>query len=145
MRKTKERAGRRWGLLVPLGLGAAALLAAGGFVRELARSRQIDREIRSLKAEADGLRVRNFQISSLEASLRNGEFLEREARVKLGLQKEGEQVVVLRKESPTPAAGTPDPEEDAPPEWSNPKKWWIAFADPKSFEDYVDSRRSATR
>ncbi len=131
---------RRLGWLVA-GLAAASLLAGAGFVSETLRARQIDLEIRDLKNEADGLRVRNFQISSLQTSLESGEFIEREARMKLGLQKEGEHVVVLTKAVPAPAAS--GPAARSPGEgWSNAKKWWMYFADPRAFEDYARSRTS---
>ncbi len=142
MRKTLDRSTRRLGWLVA-GLAAAALLTGIGFVREALRARQIAREIQALKQEADSLRVRNFQASSLQASLESGEFLEREARMKLGLQKEGERVVVLRKDVPQPvkADATSEPAAEI---WSNTKKWWMYFADPHAFAEYARSR-NATR
>ncbi len=140
MRKSSERAPRRLSWLVA-GLAATVLLAGTGFAREALRARQIDQEIRALKQEAESLRVRNFQVSSLQASLESGEFLEREARMKLGLQKEGERVVVLRKDAPQ----APKNEASSAPafeEWSNAKKWWISFADPHAFAEYVRSRNA---
>lgn len=145
MRKTTERAPRRLGWLVA-GLAAVALLAGVGFTRETLRTRQVDREIKALRQEADRLRIHNFQVSSLQASLDSGEFLEREARMKLGLQKVGEQVVVLRKEERNTATS---PEEGLAPRslgeggWSNAKKWWNYFADPHAFADYARSRSAA--
>ena len=138
MRKTSERAPRRFGWLLA-GLAAITLLAGVGFAREALRTRQIDREIQALREEADRLRIHNFQVSSLQASLDSGEFLEREARMKLGLQKEGEQVVVLRKEEY--AASAPLEEGSASrglgEGWFNAKKWWNYFADPHAFAEYA--------
>ncbi len=140
MRTSSERTPKRLSWLVA-GLAATALLAGMGFAREAFRARRIDQEIQALKQEAESLRVRNFQVSSLQASLESGEFLEREARVKLGLQKEGERVVVLRKDAPQApkyeAASAPVFEE-----WSNAKKWWISFADPHAFSEYVRTRNT---
>ena len=131
-----------------LGLAIAALsvvmvLTGAGFVREVLRARQIDAQIRALKDEAQRLQVRNFQVSSLEASMRNGEYLEREARLKLGLQKQGEQVVVLRKDA-APAQAASAVAADATPDWTNPKKWWMLFADPKSYEAYDSARHASS-
>jgi len=143
MRKKTEHGARRLGWLMAV-LALLAALSGAGFAREYFRSRQIDAEIRSLNEEAQRLQVRNFQISSLEASLQNGEYLEREARLKLGLRKDGEQVVVLRKEdgaAPSQAV-TAVPQE---PGWSNPKKWWTLFVDPKAYEAYASNRRTAAR
>ena len=137
MRK-HDRPEGRIGWLVA-GLAVLALLAGAGFVRETLRARQIDREIQALKDEADRLRVKNFEISALESSLSSGEFLEREARMKLGLQKAGEQAVVVRaSETHVAAAAAPQPEA-----WSNPKRWWTYFTDPEAFKDYVADARDA--
>jgi cell division protein FtsB len=125
-------------------LAIMAALSGAGFAREYFRSRQIDAEIRSLKDEAQRLQVRNFQVSSLAASLKNGEYLEREARLKLGLRKEGEQVVVIRNSDPKkPAPSTSGSAQE--PSWSNPKKWWTLFVDPKAYDTYVSSRLTAER
>lgn len=141
MQKKTAHTKNRLGLIVA-GLGVLAVITGAGFVREYLRSRQIDQEILSLKQEADRLQVRNFQVSSLEASLQNGEYLEREARLKLGLRKEGEQVVVLQQ----PEAPAPSPAAQAAaqePGWSNPKKWWTLFVDPKAYEAYASSHADA--
>lgn len=139
-KKTKHASGRLGWLVAALAV--LAVLSGAGFGREYLRSRQIDAEIRSLKEEADRLQVRNFQVSSLEASLQNGEYLEREARLKLGLRKEGEQVVVLRKEE-APTASPAVQAAAQEPAWSNPKKWWTLFVDPKAYDAYASSRRAA--
>ncbi|HTK60287.1 MAG TPA: septum formation initiator family protein [Candidatus Baltobacteraceae bacterium] len=139
MRKHDRPEGRlRW---LVAGLAVFAVLAGGAFVRETVRSRQIDHEIEALQNEAERLRVRNFQISALESSLSSGEFLEREARMKLGLQKEGEQAVVIRKEETRAAAGAAEAEPPKP--WSNTKKWWTYFTDPEAFRDYAATVRAA--
>ncbi|HJV32767.1 MAG TPA: septum formation initiator family protein [Patescibacteria group bacterium] len=138
MRKHDRPEGRLPWLVA--GLAVFAVLAGGAFVRETVRARQIDREIAALKDEAERLRVRNFEISALESSLSSGEFLEREARMKLGLQKEGEQAVVVRKEDARPAASAATSDR---PVWSNAKKWWTYFTDPEAFRNYVAIARGA--
>ncbi|WKZ29090.1 MAG: septum formation initiator family protein [Patescibacteria group bacterium] len=144
MRKTSERAPRRLGWLVA-GLSAVTLLAGVGFARETFRTRQVDREIQALRLEAERLRIHNFQVSSLQASLDSGEFLEREARMKLGLQKVGEQVVVLRKEDRVAAAPLEEglASRSLDESWSNAKKWWNYFADPHALADYARARSAA--
>ena len=78
--------------------------------------------------------------------MKSGEYLEREARLKLGLRKEGEQVVVLRKEGASaPSSDSSPAAPAAEPDWSNPKKWRVMFIDPKAYEAYADSRRVAGR
>lgn len=135
MRKHARPEGRF--LWLAAGLAAFAVLAGGAFVRETVRARQIDREIAALKGEADRLRVRNFEISALESSLSSGEFLEREARMKLGLQKAGEQAVVVRAADTPPETDAHRADSEDPPDWSNAKKWWTYFTDPEAFRTYV--------
>lgn len=122
-------------------LAALALLAGAGFVRELVRSRQIDREIRALHEEAERLRARNFEVARLQSSIGSSEFLEREARLKLGLRKDGEQVVVLRKHDASLGEGTKEDLLSAAAssegEWSNPKKWFMYFADRNAYDAYL--------
>jgi cell division protein FtsB len=132
MRKHDRPEGRLPWLVA--GLAAFALLSGAAFVRETVRARQIDREIAELAQEAERLRVRNFQISALESSLSSGEFLEREARLKLGLQKAGEQAVVVRAPESHVTEAAPRPQAEA---WSNTKKWWTYFIDPEAFRNYV--------
>jgi hypothetical protein len=114
-------------------------MAGTGFVREWLRGRQIDREVRALREESERLRARNFEIASLHALIDSGEYLEREARTKLGLRREGEQVVVIRKED---ARTAPDAQARLVDRglgegWSNPKKWLMVFADPAAFKEYA--------
>jgi cell division protein FtsB len=120
-----------------LGLALGSFAAAIGFGREVLRSRQIDREIAELKSESERLRARNFEIASLHASLSSGEYVEREARTKLNLQKEGERVVVVRKEAESP----PGSSEAPAPEWTNVKKWWTYFTNRQALEDYARARQ----
>ena len=141
MRKHARPEGRLLWLVA--GLAAFAVLAGGAFVRETVRARQIDREIDALRGEAERLRVRNFEISALESSLSSGEFLEREARTKLGLQKEGEQAVVVRAEEARPSADASASDDQGRKAWSNPKKWWTYFTDPEAFRNYVAIARDA--
>ena len=144
MRKHDRPEGRglRW---LVAGLAVLAVVVGAGFLREHARSRQIDREIRALKDEAERLRVRNFEITALESSLSSGEFLEREARMKLGLQKEGEQAVVVRTAPTAPDAGDGAlAQAEVPGEaWSNPRKWWTYFTDPQAYRAYVELARGS--
>lgn len=123
--------------LAAAALAALALLAGAGFVRELVRSRQIDREIRALHEEAERLRARNFEIARLQSSIGSSEFLEREARLKLGLRKDGEQVVVLRKRDALAQGDEAPRSPKGGAGWSNPKKWFMYFADRNAYDAYL--------
>lgn len=121
-----------------IGLGVVAVLAAGSFTREIARNRQINREIAALKDESERLQARNFELLSMGASLDKPDFLEREARLKLNLRKEGERVVVLR-QAPTSSS----PLVSAAPEvWSNPHKWWVYFTDRQAYDEHLRASRT---
>lgn len=123
--------------LIILVFAALTGLMGVSLARESLRSRQIDREIAALQAEAERLRVKNFEISSLTRVLDDRDYLEREARLKLNLRKEGERVVVLTDPVPAAGGGLSGPPsrkdsagailEDAKEGWSNPKKWWAYF------------------
>lgn len=121
-----------------VGLAVLAGLLGMGLVRETLRSRQIDREISGLKKEAESLRARNFEVAALTSSLDDEEFLEREARLKLGLKKAGEDVVVLKKDdmaSDVRRVLVRDDGESS--DWTTAKKWWMYFADRRSYDDYA--------
>jgi len=129
---------RRKTTWIMIGLGVLVVLIGAGFAREIARSHQIDREITALRDEAESLRTRNFEIASLTRSLNDEDFLEREARLKLGLRKEGESVVVLRRsEHGTMVAERAGEGSQATQEWSNPNKWWKYFSDRTAYNDYA--------
>lgn len=130
---TKFGARLRW---LILGLAVLAVLASSGFIREALRSRQINREIASLKAESENLRAKNFQITSLQGAADQQEFLEREARLNLNLKKEGEQVVVVKSASDLKPQ-TPDLAPQAPlGTLTNAHRWWLYFTDRNVYDKY---------
>lgn len=66
--------------------------------REFLRSREIQKEISALQEQADQLAVRNVTLSQLQTAVQTESFIEREARLKLGLKKPGEEMVVVKEE-----------------------------------------------
>lgn len=140
-RGTKKRsspARLKWALI---GLATLAGLFAMGLVRETIRSRQINGEIVKLQEEAESLRARNFEIANLTASLEDEEFLEREARLKLGLKKAGEEVVILKQDSPSSGIRrVSGASVDVFEKWSPAKKWWMYFSDRTRYDDYAVRR-----
>jgi cell division protein FtsB len=127
---------------IVIGFAALAALIAVDFFRELARSRQIDREIASLKEEAERLRARNFEIRSLQAAAQKDEYFEREARLKLNLRKEGERVIILqRRDADLSSEALAKGEAGGEGGWSNPRRWWTYFADRKSYDQYAAELR----
>ncbi len=66
------------------------------FGREFFRSREIQSEIQKLQTQADTLAARNVALSELQIAIQTESFIEREARLKLGMKKPGEEVVVIK-------------------------------------------------
>lgn len=128
-----------------LGLVVLSGFASVGFVREALRSRQIDRQIADLKAESDSLKAKNFQLSSLNASVGEQEFLERQARTELNLKKEGEQVVVVKPADIRPANIASALIADVTGPISNAHKWWLYFSDRKAYDRYAASIHDANQ
>jgi cell division protein FtsB len=120
--------------LLVVGAAALAVFVGIGFARETIRARQIDGEISALREESERLRARTLEIRSLKTALGKEEFLEREARTKLNLQKEGERVVIVRRDGAAPEADARPLEQEA---WTNPKKWWTYFTDRPTYDAYV--------
>lgn len=124
-------------------INAVVLVALGfSFGREWVRNREIQSEIARLQTEAQSLQARNLQIADLNTAFRTESFIEREARLKLGMKKPGENVVVIQGDGSTPvvatdsvegtAAEAADPRillalEDDSEELANPSKWWQYF------------------
>ncbi|MGE5297669.1 MAG: FtsB family cell division protein [Acidobacteriaceae bacterium] len=88
----------------------------------LVQKREVDTEIGQLKSESDRINRENQQLSELIKYLGTSEYAERQAREQLNMQKPGEQVVVLPKESDQQNSAS----ETAPVK-SNPRKWLDYF------------------
>jgi hypothetical protein len=63
------------------------------------RNQQIQNSIIDLEQQAARLEQRNIEIAKINAQLESEAFLEQEARLRLGLVKEGERVVVISEDS----------------------------------------------
>lgn len=124
-------------------INAVVLVALGfSFGREWVRNREIQSEIARLQGEAQSLQTRNLQIADLNTAFRTESFIEREARLKLGMKKPGENVVVIQGEGSAgvsvsnAADGGAEPSDDPRSllaaadgalELANPSKWWQYF------------------
>lgn len=76
--------------------GAVVIMIAVSSGREFYRNYIIEREIHALERQSKELEARRLELLNLAARLASGEFIEEEARVRLGLKKEGETAVVVR-------------------------------------------------
>jgi cell division protein FtsB len=122
-----------------LNLVVLAVLAVA-FGREYIRDHEIQADITALQAKADELAARNLQIMELHAALQTESYIEKEARLKLGMKKPGEQVVVVKTDQNAVAEGwaltdTPAVRKTAPMAIANPTKWWYYFFDKNQFNN----------
>jgi cell division protein FtsL len=132
--KTKASGKIISGLFFLAGLTVLVLIGIS-LGKETYRKRQVQKEIEGLQDQVNQLNQENSELNNLIAYFSTQEFQEKEAREKLNLQKDNEQMVVLRKE----LAGKKDEEstetqttvapEDPSPNW---QKWLKHFFDQKN-------------
>ncbi len=67
--------------------------------KETINRRQINEKIRSLEGEVKSLESENFILADTLTEWQSGNRLEKEARLKLGLKKEGEKVIIINREA----------------------------------------------
>ena len=106
-------------------------------VKEIVNRHQINETIKQYEAEVVKLEKENQEISELIETWQTGRPLEKEARLKLGLQKPGENtVLILREEADQSAKTIIDPNSqvygtvvvaDGQKNISNFQKWWQYF------------------
>ncbi|MFH0928049.1 MAG: septum formation initiator family protein [bacterium] len=91
--KPKE-GGSAWQIVVTV-LAIAAIFVSLNFGRELYNNYQVDLEINNLKEKAKSLEAEQLSLASWKEKLESQDFLEAEARMKMGLKKPGENVVII--------------------------------------------------
>jgi len=110
------------------------LLAFFGFTlaREALKNYEVTKEIKDLERQAAEMESRNSELAILSKKLGTADFLEKEARLKFGLKKEGEAAAIIispaKAEDSSKAAVEAAREEK---EMSNLKKWWLYFFGPR--------------
>lgn len=118
-------------------LGIIVLLIVLVMIRlglEWQKHKDIKDEIARLQNEAEALEGRNLEILELSRELTTEEFMEREARLRLGMQKPGEKVLVVGN---TGELRSRDIEVKAPgaSRRANAKRWWYYFFDHEKFAE----------
>lgn len=115
------------------------------FGREFARNWEIQKEIKSLEAEAEDLQSQHLEIEKLVTAAGTEAFVEKEARLKLGLSKSGENVVIIEEEQVNNSGNSYNNDannqvlnssviiDSSPTSIANPKKWWYYFFDINKF------------
>lgn len=91
------------------------LLSAWGFAGEYSRDRDLSAEIVRLQSQAADLEAANVQAAQQSRDLASDQAAEREARLKLGLMRPGEEVVVVRGAPTTASSDVSDAVPASPP------------------------------
>lgn len=112
---------RRGPRLLALGGAAFAVFLLVNFLRAVKEDRVLEAEIKHLAAEAATIEQKNTELRGQKQQLESEEYLEREARTKLGYRKEGESVLVIERESKNMKHETRSNDP------SNPVLWWRYF------------------
>lgn len=103
-----------------VGAIVAIVVTVSAMVREGQRRKMVAKEIRTMQEEVARLEQQRNRLGDLIRSAESPEFLEREARLRLGLQRPGESVLIVP-EVTGAATGNETTPEALP---SNPQKWW---------------------
>lgn len=122
----------RWSWLFAGG-GVLLVLTSISSARETYQGWKVNQEIHGLRAQVEALEGRRVHLTETLARLQAPDAVDREARVRLGLQKPGEQVFVLREpgtltaslDHPALTASTDDEQEEP-----NTRKWFRYFFHP---------------
>lgn len=143
----------RWRFLIVVNLLIVIFLALS-LGRNVVRSRAIDAEIDALQGQADELSTSNQEMLNLQTARQTESFIEREARLKLGLKKPGETVVVIQdtQSQNLSEESTADPTDPlgyvidestghvplSGNSLANPLKWWYYFFDKSTYDSLLD-------
>ena len=96
--------------------------------KESYRKYQTHKEVTSFKREIESLKEKNQALSNLLDYFGSEKSLEKEARLKLNLLKEGEKLVIITPDKETDSRNQPS-EDTEKEQSSNFKKWlrWLGF------------------
>lgn len=85
---------------------------------------QTNQEIKKLQQQIDELQKSNGDLAEMEKYFQSDEFLEKEAKLKLNLIRDGEKLIIVKQEENIAAAEVQKEETE---NISNIKKWWLYF------------------
>ncbi len=121
----------RWPLLVAAS-GTLFLVVGISTVRETYREWQVDQEIRQMQAQIEQYEGHKLSLVELLTRLDSNEALDKEARMRLGLRKPGERVIILQGADGMQASWQDDLQtehvnQQAPDMRSNARRWLDYF------------------
>ena len=141
----------RWRFLIVLNFFVIIFLGIS-FGREIIRNRSIGSEIAQLQEQADSLATKNIEMMELKTAIQTESYIEREARLKLGMKKPGETVYIIQEqtEDQSQAKTAEDPHDpfglviqdsQSTILVANPTKWWYYFFDKQSYNTFSPYER----
>lgn len=132
----------RWFYIVNVLL---VLIVGFSFVREIVHSRDITHQIQSLQKQSELLQAQHLAIGDLKNAVQTESYVEREARLKLGLKKPGESLVILKNDqavrstdnSSTSRQESREEEQEKTSQkpLANSSKWWYYFFNKQAYRD----------
>lgn len=116
-------------IIIFLGLVSGSLIGFAIY-KETYKKIQVEKEIQALKDEADKIKRDNVDLTDKLSYLESKDFQEKEAKDKLNLQTEGENLVIIKPSlgKPLENSGPSEPEKaEIIIKKSNVQKWWEYF------------------
>lgn len=98
--------------------------------KNVSKRYNINKEVRELGKEIEELEYKNKDLKDLIIYLESDQFVEEQARLNLGLKKEGEQAIVIEDISPRQLLDSGEEnsgELASAKNLTNPQKWWRYF------------------
>jgi len=86
---------------------------------------QTSQEIKKLQNKIDEMQKNNGDLAETEKYFQSEEFLEKEAKLKLNLVRDGEKLIIVKQEKTIAPTEVQEKTENI----SNIKKWWLYFFD----------------
>lgn len=109
-------------------LGASILaLTFSSYIKIILQKAAIQKEISNLRSEKEKLEANNKDLASLLDYFASESYKEREARLKLNLQKSGEQVIIISQEEDAVSGNDSKKDNQNSSDVPNFKKWWDYF------------------
>lgn len=122
--------------LTMLGLGILTLISIP-LAKNISQRHKIDEEVGKMQEEISRIEKKNSGLKELVNYLESDQFAEGEARLKMGLKKNGEQVVAIKETIKNPEERNVEPQtvfnmpglDNLKPEKTpnNPTRWWLYF------------------
>ena len=117
----------RWPTLLAV-IGIFLLVIGATTMRESYRSYQVDQEMDRLQQQIHAMEGKRAQLADVIRRLQSPDVLEKEARTRFGLRKQGERVFVLEGNGwQDPSRERHDRTEALRDRRSNPEKWLAYF------------------